>query len=199
MEFCEKSMTLTFYFVFLGTVILEIIFLFQIPYYHFSIVLQSLKIIRILLGIINVLAELIFEVIKYVENLIKREEQGILSSSRRYRLFDKIIIIISFIISTFTLGFNIAGIILTSKYLEKKDSSFLANSIYVDTILLLIENILISFGWLYFLVFWGFSIKDFIKSQKNVDKNKLDIDKPAPGPNNNQQPSSKREVKNEIE
>ena len=201
MEYCEKSMILTFYFVFLVNVILEILFLFQIPYYHFSIILQSLKIIRILLGIINVLVELFFEVIKYAENLIKKEEQGTFSSSKRYRLYDKIIIIISFIISSFTFGFNITGIVLTSKALDKKESSNLAKSIYVDTIFLLIENIILSFSWLYFLIFWGFNIKDFIKSQKSVDtdiKNKIDKNgSPPPGPSQNQIPSSERQVKNE--
>ena len=201
MEYCEKSMILTFYFVFLGSVIFEIVFLFEIPYYHFSILLQSLKIVRILLGIINVLIELFFEVIKYAEYLIKKEEKVKSSSSKRYRLFDKILIVISFVISAFTFCFNITGIALTSKYLEKKDSSFLANSIYVDTILLLIENSLVSFSWLYFLIFWGFNIKDFIKSQKSDDlKNKNgNFDSAPPGPSHNQQPSSERQVKNGTE
>ena len=204
MENCEKSLVLTFYFVFLGSAILEIVFLFEIPYYYFSITLQSIKIIRILLGIINLLIKLFFAVIRYAENLIKKEEQGkeSLSSSKRYSLFDKVLIKIALIISVVVFSLNMAGIGFTSNYLKKKDSSFLASSLYIDSMLLLIELILISLCWFYFIIFWAFNIQEFIKSQKIIEKKekKDNINGAPPGPSQNQQPSSERQVKpNEIE
>ena len=93
-----------FFLVFIISAVLEIIFLFQVPYYYYSYLLKSLKIIRILLGMINLLINLYFTVINYAENLIKKEEgyEGNPPTSRIYHLSDKITIIIAFILSTFT-------------------------------------------------------------------------------------------------
>ena len=199
MENCEKSLVLTFYFVFLGSAILEIVFLFEIPYYYFSITLQSIKIIRILLGIINLLIKLFFAVIRYAENLIKKEEQGkeSLSSSKRYSLLDKVLIKIALIISVVVFSLNMVGIGFTSNYLKKKDSSSLASYLYIDSMLLLIELILISLCWFYFIIFWAFNIQEFIKSQKIIEKKekKDNINGAPPAPSQNQQPSSERQVK----
>ena len=199
MEYCGKCMTIGFYLFFLFTVILEIIFLFEVPYYYFSLPLQSLKIIRILLGIINILISLYFIVIKYAENLIKKEEMGeeAQSSSSRYQLSDKILICVAFSISLFTLLYNIIGIYLSARYLKKTDSSFLANSLYIDSLLLLIENILVSLCWLYFVLYWGFNIQNFLKgAQKIIKKNRgmNDMNNAPPGPSQNAIPSSERQV-----
>ena len=201
MEYCGKSMTICFYFIFLGSVILEIIFLFEVPYYYFSLPLQSLKIIRILLGIINVLINLYFIVIKYAENLIKKEEIGdeAQSSSNRYQLSDKILISVAFFISLFILSYNIIGIALSAGYLKKKDSSFLANSLYIDSLLLLVENILISVCWLYFLLYWAFNIQNFLKGTQHSNRERKnrgihDMNNAPPGPSQNSIPSSERQV-----
>ncbi len=197
MENCEKSITFTFYAFFLCSTAIEIIFLFQIPYYYFSLPLKCLKIVRILLGIINFLIELFFEVIKYAEYLIKKEEQSdVVSIKRRYGLTDKILIIIAFIISAFTLAYNFTGIVLNTKYLKKEDSSSLQHSLYVDSLLFLIENILILLCWLFFFIYWLFKIKGFIETQKLYKEKANNVDKaPPPGPQQ-QQVSSERELKN---
>ena len=200
MEFYEKSMTIGFYFIFLCSVTLEIVFLFEVPYYYFSSSLQCLKIIRILLGIINILISLYFIVIKFAENLIKKEEAGeeeAQSSSNRYLLSDQILISVAFFISLFTLSYNIIGIALSAGYLKKKDSSFMANCLYVDSLLLFIENILISLCWLYFLLYWAFNIHNFLKVRKtdnNRSLNKINPSNAPPGPSHNSIPSSERQV-----
>ena len=194
MENCEKSITFTFYAFFLCSTAIEIIFLFQIPYYYFSLPLKCLKIVRILLGIINFLIELFFEVIKYAEYLIKKEEQSdVVSIKRRYGLTDKILIIIAFIISAFTLAYNFTGIVLNTKYLKKEDSSSLQHSLYVDSLLFLIENILISLCWLFFFIFWSLKIKRFIEEQKLIPEKVIE-EPPAPP---QAQVSSERELNKE--
>ena len=193
MKYCDKCMTIAFYAIFLGSVILEIAFLFEIPYYAFSNLLKSIKIVRILLGIINFLIDLFFLVIKYAENLIKKEEKGHDSSSttKRYNLMDKILIIVAFLISIITLTLNITGIVACRKYLQK--SSPLPSYFYVDSLLLLIENILVSLCWIYFIVYWGFHIKGFIEVKEHPKK--TDENNAPPSPLDGQQPSSERNVK----
>ena len=197
MVILKKSMTISFYLFFLFNILFEIAFLFQIPYYYFSLPLQILKIVRILLSIINLLIDLYFLVTKYAEYLIKKaenvEEASILSN--HYKLSDKILIIIAFIISTITLIFNIVGIALNSKYLKRDPSSFLSNSLYVDSLLFLIENILVTLCWIYFVIFWGYSIQSFMKNPKEKKKKEMpNINNDAPGPSQNQIPSSGRKV-----
>ena len=192
MEYCEKIMNIIFFLVFLLSVFLEIIFLFQVPYYYFSYLLKSLKIIRILLGMINLLINIYFIVIQYAENLIKKEEEykGDLPTSKIYHLSDKIIIIIAFIISTFTLCFNLVGLGLCSKYLKKTTQS----NIYIDSLLFLIENILVTICWMYFFIYWGFIIKFSIIPKTKAKSKK--IDKEAPPLPSIQQASSEREIRN---
>jgi len=192
MEYCEKILNIVFFLVFLISVILEIIFLFQVPYYYYSFLLKSLKIIRIILGMINLLINLYFIVIQYAENLIKKEEgyEGNPPTSRIYHLSDKIIIIIAFIISTFTLCFNLVGLGSCSKYLKNTTQ----NNIYIDSLLFLIENILVTLCWIYFFIYWGFIIKFFMIQKTKVKPKKVDNDAP-PLPSIQQQPSSERKVK----
>ena len=194
MECSDNIMTIVFYLIFLGNVITELAFLFQIPYYYFSTFLQCIKIIRILLGILNILINIYFLVIKYAQNLIKKEEKEKISlkSTTHYTLLDKIIIQIAFAISLISFSFSFVAIILTSSYLNKKDTSFLANSYYIDSIFFLIENILTTICWLFFLIYWVIEIRRFMKSSKVVvkrDKNRGSNVPPLPSH------SSEREIK----
>ena len=198
MDSREKVTTIIFYIVFLASVIIEAVFLFIIPYYNYSIILQCLKIIRILLGIINILIDLYLLVEKYAEYLIKKGEENSKDasfSSFRYKTIDKVLIIIASVISNFILSFNIAGIILGSKYLKRKDSSFMSNSLYIDSLFLLIENLLILLCWLYYSIFWLYNIKEFRKIKKiRDDKNIPKLNNAPPGPSQNQIPSSERQI-----
>ena len=191
----NKSMTIGFYFVFLFDLIIEIVFLFEIPYYYFSMPLQILKIMRILLGIINILIDLYFLVIKYAEYLIKKaeNEEELSFRSNHYRLSDKILIIIAFLNSSIVLIFNIFGIALNSKYLKRDPSSFLSNCLYVDSLLFLLENILVSLCWIYFVIFWAYNIQ-YLMTKSNVNKKKNVKNDAPPGPSQNQVPSSERNV-----
>ena len=200
MESREKIMTIIFYLVFAFCVIIEVVFLFIVPYYYYSLSLQILKIIRILLGIIIILIDLYFLVAKFVQYLIKKEEKDIKNYiiSYTYTILDKILIIVASIISLFILIYNITGIIICSKkYLKKKDTSFMANSLYVDSLYLLIENLLLSFCWLYFFSFWIYIFRESkkiridIKDENNIVGPKTNA---APGPSKNQIPSSERKI-----
>ena len=193
MEYCEKILNIMFFLVFIISAVLEIIFLFQVPYYYYSYLLKSLKIIRILVGMINLLINLYFTVINYAENLIKKEEgyEGNPPTSRIYHLSDKITIIIAFIISTFTLCFNLVGLGSCSKYLKNTTQ----NNIYIDSLLFLIENILVTICWIYFFIYWGFIIKFSMIPKTKIKPKKVDKDAP-PLPSIQQQPSSERNVKN---
>ena len=201
MKYSDKTMILTFYCTFIGCAFIEISFLFEIPYYHFSVYLQCLKILRIILGIINVLINLYFRVVQYAEYLIKEEEQAkesIPLLSNRYNLSDKILIIIGFIISFITFCLNFTGIILTKNYLKKKDSSSLQSSLYIDSLLFLIENIIISLCWIFFTIYWGLNIKKFIKSQKRSNQIQDNANKSPPPRASQQQASSERQFKELI-
>ena len=183
---CYTFMIICFYCIFLVSIIIELVFLFQVPYYYYSDYLKSLKIIRIIINIINLFIDIYFLVIQYAEKLIKKEEKEEISndsSSRKYQLFEKILIIIAFSLSFVTFILNIIAIGLTSKYLKTFDSSFIQNSLYIDTLLFLIENTLVSLCWLYFLIFWGFNIKDFMKDDKK--KSKIKSEKNNNNENNN--------------
>ena len=164
-------MIIFFYCTFLASIVIEFVFLFHIPYYYYSNYLKNLKIIRIIMNIINLLIDFYIIVIRYAENLIKKQEneKGLNGpSSRTNRLFDKILIIIAFSLSSVMFILNIIGIGLTAKYLETFDSSFIQNSLYIDTLFFLIENTLLSLCWLHFTIFWGFNIKDFMKNRKKI-------------------------------
>ena len=105
---------------------------------------------------------------------------------------DKILIIVAFLISIITLTLNITGIVACRKYLQK--SSPLPSYFYVDSLLLLIENVLVLLCWIFFLVYWGLHIKGFVKVKEHSKK---DDEKGAPpSPLDGQQPSSERNVKN---
>ena len=197
MEYCEKGMTITFYFIFFGNIIVEIAFLFEVPYYHFSTLLQFIKIMRILLGIINLLINLYFLVLKYAENLIKKEEKEVVPLKHfHYSLLDKILIIVAFIISLISFCFSFAAIILTHKYLNKKEGTFLDNSYYIDSIYFLIENILTTLCWLFFLIYWAATIQRFMNPHKNIIKKKQQKGNNVPPlPSQIQPPSSGRKIK----
>ena len=197
MEYCEKSMIIAFYCIFLFCVLSEIIFLYLVPYYSFNKLLIWLKILRIIFGVINVLIDLFFLIKEYIEYFLKEEEHNDTESmARSYHLYDKILTIIAFLFSILLLSFNIAGLISSSKYVKKEGESSFHYSLLIDSILLLIENILMTLCWIYFLIFWGFNIKRFMKKEKIKTKKKIrikaDVD-PPPLPL-----SSSRNMRNEF-
>ncbi len=197
MEYCEKSMIIAFYCIFLFCVLSEIIFLYLVPYYSFNKLLIWLKILRIIFGVINVLIDLFFLIKEYIEYLLKEEDHNDTESMARiYHLYDKILTIIAFLFSILLISFNIAGLVSSSKYVKKEGESSLHYSLLIDSILLLIENILMTLCWIYFLIFWGFNIKRFMKKEKIKTKKKIriksDVD-PPPLPL-----SSSRNMRNEF-
>ena len=195
MEYCEKSMIIAFYCIFLFCVLSEIIFLYLVPYYSFNKLLIWLKIFRIIFGVINVLLDLFFLIIEYIEYLVKEEEDNdIEAMARSYHLYDKILTIIAFLFSILLISFNIAGLVSSSKYVKKEGESSLHYSLLIDSILLLIENILMTLCWIYFLIFWGFNIKRFMKKEKIEQENRPRNDvEPPPLPL-----TSSRNMRNEI-
>ena len=197
MEYCEKSMIIAFYCIFLFCVLSEIVFLYLVPYYSFNKLLIWLKILRIIFGIINALIDLFFLIIEYIEYLVKEEEgNDIEEMARSYHLYDKILTVIAFLFSILLISFNIAGLVSSSKYLKKEGESSLHYSLLIDSILLLIENILMTLCWIYFLLFWGFNIKKYLKKEeikpKKKKRNKADVE-PPPLPL-----TSSRNMKNEF-
>ena len=197
MEYCEKSMIIAFYCIFLFCVLSEIVFLYLVPYYSFNKLLIWLKILRIIFGIINALIDLFFLIREYIEYLVKEEEgNDIEEMARSYHLYDKILTVIAFLFSILLISFNIAGIVSSSKYLKKEGESSFHYSLLIDSILLLIENILMTLCWIYFLLFWGFYTKKYMKKEeikpKKEKKSKADVE-PPPLPL-----SSSRNMKNEF-
>ena len=159
--------------------------------------ISYLKLLRIIFGVINVLIELFFLIIEYVEYIVKEEEHDNTEAmARSYHLYEKILTLVSFLFSILLLSFNISGIITSSKYVKKEGDSSLHYSLLIDSILLLIENILMTLCWIYFLIFWGFNIKRYMKKQeikqdKIVKNDKPDVEPPP-------LPSSSRNMKNEF-
>ena len=112
----EKEKVITFYIIILVAFILEIVFLFHIPYYYYSRYLKYLKIIRIIFGFCILLIEVYLKAVSFSEQLldIKREEKD----KKVKDLIDKILIIGGFVISITNFVLNIIGIGLTTKYLK---------------------------------------------------------------------------------
>ena len=178
----EKQIIL-FNIVFLVGSFIEILFLFLVPYHYFSTSLQYLKIIRVLFGIINFLFELYFEILRFVEYLVIKEESKIKFAPlnrNRYKLSDKIIIVVGFIIALFIVTYNIAGIILSIKYINKRGSSAYHSSLKFDSLLFLFENCIILICWIFFFIFWNTKIKEFREKNNNNNNNAISYDEGAP-------------------
>ena len=205
-----KIRIIAFYLIALIGIILEIIFLFLIPYYYYSKFLKYLKIVRVLLGFVIFLIDIYFrftefsEIIWNFKNKIKKKDEHIQEKNIFY-LIDKIFIITGFVISLTSLILNIIGIALISDYLSKDNSTDLQNTYWTRSLIFLFENILVTICWIYFSIYWALNIYNFKNKSKekeiNIEKEEIKDDNnaggEAPPPENaqieNRQMSSERE------
>ena len=201
---------IAFYLIALIGIILEIIFLFLIPYYYYSKFLKYLKIVRVILGFVIFLIDIYFrftefsEIIWNFKNKIKKKDEHIQEKNIFY-LIDKIFIISGFVISLTSLILNIIGIALISDYLSKDNSTDLQNTYWTRSLIFLFENILVTICWIYFSIYWALNIYNFKNKSKekeiNIEKEEIKDDNnaggEAPPPENaqieNRQMSSERE------
>ena len=205
-----KIRIIAFYLIALIGIILEIIFLFLIPYYYYSKFLKYLKIVRVLLGFVIFLIDIYFrftefsEIILNFKKKIKKKDEHIQEKNIFY-LIDKIFIISGFVISLTSLILNIIGIALISDYLSKDNSTDLQNTYWTRSLIFLFENILVTICWIYFSIYWALNIYNFKNKSKekeiNIEKEEIKDDNnaggEAPPPENaqieNRQMSSERE------
>ena len=205
-----KIRIIAFYLIALIGIILEIIFLFLIPYYYYSKFLKYLKIVRVILGFVIFLIDIYFrftefsEIIWNFKNKIKKKDEHIQEKNIFY-LIDKIFIITGFVISLTSLILNIIGIALISDYLSKDNSTDLQNTYWTRSLIFLFENILVTICWIYFSIYWALNIYNFKNKSKekeiNIEKEEIKDDNnaggEAPPPENaqieNRQMSSERE------
>jgi hypothetical protein len=185
-----KIKIIAFYLIALLGLILEIIFLFEIPYYRYSNFLKYLKIVRIIFGFLVFLIDIYFRFSSISEIILDltekiREKDKYFQDKNVFYLIDKILIISGFVISLTSLTLNIMGIVSTSDYLSKNNSTDLQNTYSTCSLLLLFENILITICWIYFSIYWGINIHNFrkkakikeIDDKKNEQKEEIKIKK----------------------
>ena len=172
-----KIRIIAFYLIALIGIILEIIFLFLIPYYYYSKFLKYLKIVRVILGFVIFLIDIYFrftefsEIIWNFKNKIKKKDEHIQEKNIFY-LIDKIFIITGFVISLTSLILNIIGIALISDYLSKDNSTDLQNTYWTRSLIFLFENILVTICWIYFSIYWALNIYNFKNKSKEKEKKK---------------------------
>ena len=99
-----KIKILAFYLIALLGLILEIIFLFEIPYYRYSNFLKYLKIVRIIFGFLVFLIDIYFRFSSISEIILDltekiREKDKYFQDKNVFYLIDKILIISGFVIS----------------------------------------------------------------------------------------------------
>ena len=173
---------IAFYLIIIVALIIEIIFLFQIPYYDYSKYLKYLKIIRILSGFLIFLIDVYLQTIQIAEKLFGISNQVSKDKyymfKKNFNIFDKILIIGGFVLSISNLILNLIGVGLTTKrfinekknknktYLQKINPSF--------SLLLLFENSLISIGWIHFSIYYGFNMNNFLFIDKKYKSNHID-------------------------
>ena len=184
----DKTKIIAYYIIFIVGLIIEIVFLFKIPYYRYSNFLKYLKIIRILLGFFIFLIDVYFRVISITETLLNKK--GKISSKDKYFadknfffLVDKLLIIAAFVISFATLILNITGIVLASKNITSDNKTTLKNIYSTCTLLLLFENILFTIAWIYFTIYWGYYINYNIFKVKNGDDRRTSSTEAISNPN----------------
>ena len=185
-----KIRIIAFYLIALIGIILEIIFLFLIPYYYYSKFLKYLKIVRVLLGFVIFLIDIYFrftefsEIIWNFKKKIKKIDEHIQEKNIFY-LIDKIFIITGFVISLTSLILNIIGIVLISDYLSKDNSTDLQNTYWTRSLIFLFENILVTICWIYFSIYWALNIYNFKNKSKekeiNIEKEEIKDDNNAGG------------------
>ena len=158
----DKVKIIVYYLIFLIGMILEIVFLFEIPYYRYSFFLKYLKIIRILLGFLIFLIDAYFRVVSITETRLqiarRMKKDKYFADKNFFYLIDKILIIIGFGISCICLVLNIIGVVLSSKEISSDNSTHLQNIYSRCSLILLFENILLTIAWIYFTIYWIFYI-----------------------------------------
>ena len=178
----DKIKIIFYYLIILIGLILEIVFLFEIPYYSYINFLKYLKISRILLGFLIFLIDFYFRVVSIAETLLNKRKEKIkkdkyFADKTHFYLVDKILIVFGFTISLLGLVLNIIGVVLSSKKLKNNHSTEYQSKISRCSLILLFENILFIIAWIYFVIYWGFNVlnKIFNSSQeenKKILKNK---------------------------
>ena len=178
----DKIKIIFYYLIILMGLILEIVFLFEIPYYSYINFLKYLKISRILLGFLIFLIDFYFRVVSIAETLLNKRKEKIkkdkyFADKTHFYLVDKILIVFGFTISLLGLVLNIIGVVLSSKKLKNNHSTEYQSKISRCSLILLFENILFIIAWIYFVIYWGFNVlnKIFNSSQeenKKILKNK---------------------------
>ena len=205
-----KIRIIAFYLIALIGIILEIIFLFLIPYYYYSKFLKYLKIVRVILGFVIFLIDIYFrftefsEIIWNFKKIIKKKDEHIQEKNIFY-LIDKIFIITGFVISLTSLILNIIGIALISDYLSKDNSTDLQNTYWTRSLIFLFENILVTICWIYFSIYWALNIYNFKNKSKekeiNIEKEEIKDDNnaggEAPPPENAQIENGQRSTERE--
>ena len=180
----DKIKIIFYYLIILMGLILEIVFLFEIPYYSYINFLKYLKISRILLGFLIFLIDFYFRVVSIAETLLNKRKEKIkkdkyFADKTLFYLIDKILIICGFTISLLGFVLNTIGVVLSSKKLKNNHSTEYQNKISRCSLILLFENILFIIAWIFFVIYWGFNVLNKIVylNQEENNQNKDNKDK----------------------
>jgi len=178
----DKFKIIAYYLIIALGLILEIIFLFNIPYYRYSFFLEYLKIIRMIFGFIIFLIDIYFRATSISETILclketENRKDKYFEDKNFFNLLDKILIISALVISSIGLILNIVGVGLSIKYLNDNGNSTTLQSIYSRcSLLLLFENILLTICWICFVIYWIWNILNFLSkpiSDKESDKEQI--------------------------
>ena len=174
----DKIKIIFFYLIIAIGLILEIVFLFEIPYYSFNNFLKYLKISRILLGFLLFLIDVYLRVVSIAETLLNKRKEKIkkdkyFADKTHFYLVDKILIVFGFTISLLGLVLNIIGVVLSSKKLKNNHSTEYQSKISRCSLILLFENILFIIAWIYFVIYWGFNVLNKIFNSNQEENKKI--------------------------
>lgn len=171
----DKFKIIAYYLIILFGLLLEIIFLFNIPYYRYSFFLEYLKIIRLIFGLLIFLIDIYFRATSISETILCLKEKAnkkdkYFDDKNFFNLLDKILIIIALVISSVGLILNIVGVGLSIKSLGGGENSTNLQNIYSRcSLLLLFENILLTICWICFVIYWIWNILNFLSKPKVDD------------------------------
>ena len=194
----DKFKIIAYYILIIFGLILEIIFIFNIPYYRYSFFLEYLKIIRMLLGLLIFLIDVYFRVTSISETILGLKEKinkkdKYFADKNFFNLLDKILIITGSVISSLGLILNIVGVGLSIKYLKNHENSTNLQNIYSRcSLLLLFENILITICWICFTIYWIWNITNFLSKADGDEGSDKEKFKPPEKPNNGSKASSNK-------
>ena len=178
----DKFKIIAYYLIIALGLILEIIFLFNIPYYRYSFFLEYLKIIRMIFGFIIFLIDIYFRATSISETILclketENRKDKYFEDKNFFNLLDKILILSALVISSIGLILNIVGVGLSIKYLNDNGNSTTLQGIYSRcSLLLLFENILLTICWICFVIYWIWNILNFLSkpiSDKESDKEQI--------------------------